>query len=46
VVLYRDQQLDKAIALWNRVLAIAPNYEPAVAYRARALELKQRLKQY
>lgn len=46
VVLYRDQQLDKAIALWNRVLAIAPDYEPAVAYRARALELKQRLKQY
>ena len=46
VVLYRDQQLDKAIALWNRVLAIAPDYEPAIAYRARALELKQRLKQY
>lgn len=46
IVLYRDQQLDQAIALWNRVLAIAPDYEPAVAYRARALELKQRLKQY
>lgn len=46
VVLYRDQQLDQAIALWNRVLAIAPDYEPAIAYRARALELKQRLKQY
>jgi tetratricopeptide (TPR) repeat protein len=46
MVLYRDQQLDQAIALWNRVLAIAPDYEPAVVYRARALELKQRLKQY
>jgi len=46
VVLYRDQQLDNAIALWNHVLAIAPDYEPAIAYRARALELKQRLKQY
>ena len=46
IVLYRDQQLDPAIALWDRVLAIDPNYEPAVAYRARALELKQRLKQF
>ena len=46
IVLYRDQQLDPAIALWARVLAIDPNYEPAVAYRARALELKQRLKQF
>jgi tetratricopeptide (TPR) repeat protein len=46
IVLYRDQQLDQAIVLWNRVLAIAPGYEPAVVYRARALELKQRLRQY
>ncbi len=46
IVLYRDQQLDPAIALWDRVLAIDPHYEPAVAYRARALELKQRLKQF
>lgn len=46
IVLYRDQRLDQAIALWDRVLAIDPNYEPAVAYRARALELKQRLKQF
>ncbi|GGY21090.1 hypothetical protein GCM10008098_12230 [Rhodanobacter panaciterrae] len=45
IVLYRDQQLDQAIALWDRVLAINPNYEPAVIYRARALELKHRLKQ-
>jgi len=46
IVLYRDQQLDQAIALWNRVLAIEPDFEPATAYRARALELKQRLKQF
>lgn len=46
IVLYRDQQLDQAIALWDRVLAIEPDFEPATAYRARALELKQRLKQY
>lgn len=46
IVLYRDQKLDPAIALWDRVLVIDPSYEPAVAYRARALELKQRLKQF
>lgn len=45
IVLYRDQQLDPAIALWDRVLAVDPGYEPAMVYRARALELKQRLKQ-
>jgi tetratricopeptide (TPR) repeat protein len=45
IVLYRDQQLNPAIALWDRILAINPHYEPAVIYRARALELKQRLKQ-
>lgn len=46
IVLYRDQHLDQAIALWDRVLAIDPNYEPAVIYRARALDLKARLKQF
>lgn len=46
IVLYRDQQLDPAIALWDHVLAIDPGYEPATVYRARALELKQRLKQF
>lgn len=45
IVLYRDQQLDPAIALWDRVLRLDPSYEPAMVYRARALELKQRLKQ-
>jgi tetratricopeptide (TPR) repeat protein len=46
IVLYRDQQLDPAIALWDRVLAIDPGYEPAIVYRTRALELQRRLKQY
>lgn len=46
IVLYRDQKLDAAIALWDHVLAIDPGYEPATVYRARALELKQRLKQF
>ncbi|MBU6249207.1 MAG: LysM peptidoglycan-binding domain-containing protein [Xanthomonadaceae bacterium] len=45
IVLYRDQQLAPAIALWDRVLTIRPDYEPAIAYRARALELQRRLKQ-
>lgn len=46
VVLYRDQKLDPAIALWDRVLAIDPGFEPAIIYRTRALELKNRLKQF
>jgi len=45
IVLYRDQRLDQAIALWDRVLAIDPKFEPAIVYRTRALELKHRLKQ-
>lgn len=45
VLLYRDQKLDQAIALWDHVLDIDPGYERAVIYRARAVELKQRLKQ-
>lgn len=45
IVLYRDQKLDQAIALWDRVLSINPAYEPALIYRARALALQRRLKQ-
>lgn len=45
VVLYRDQKLDQAIALWDRILAVDPGYERAVIYRARALELQHRLNQ-
>ena len=42
---FRQQSLDQAIALWDKALAIDPNYEPALGYRARALELQHRLKQ-
>lgn len=46
MVFYLDQHLDQAIALWNRILVVDPGYEPAVVYRTRALELRQRLQQY
>lgn len=42
---YRKQNLDQAIALWDKALAIDPNYEPALGYRARAMELKKRMNQ-
>jgi len=45
IVLYRDQHLDQAITLWDRALAIDPKFEPAIIYRARAMELQLRLKQ-
>lgn len=45
IVLYRDQKLSQAIGLWNKILAIDPDYEPAIIYRARARELQSRLKQ-
>ena len=45
IVLYRDQQLAPAISLWDRALAIDPQFEPALIYRARAKELQRRLKQ-
>ena len=44
ILRYRNQRLDEAIALWNRVLAIDPAFEPARSYRARARELQRRLK--
>ncbi|MBN2872707.1 MAG: hypothetical protein JXJ30_07340 [Halothiobacillaceae bacterium] len=43
VLRYRNQELDQAIALWDRVLAIDPSFEPARSYRARARELQRRL---
>lgn len=45
IVLYRDQKLSQAIALWDKILAIDPDYEPAIIYRARARELQSRLNQ-
>jgi tetratricopeptide (TPR) repeat protein len=43
MVEYRKQNLDKAIDLWDSVLAMDPNHELAKLYRARALELKEKL---
>lgn len=43
VVRYRNQQLDEAIALWDKALKLDPGFEQARGYRTRALELKRRL---
>jgi len=43
MLLYRQQDLDGAIAIWDRVLELNPNHELAIIYRARAVELKHRL---
>jgi len=43
LLLYRNQKLDQAIKLWDRVLAIDPEFSHARTYRARAVELKKRL---
>lgn len=40
---YRKQNLDKSITLWDAVLALDPNHELAKLYRARAIELKEKL---
>lgn len=40
---YRKQNLDKAIDLWDRVLLLDPAHELAKLYRARAVELKDKL---
>jgi len=40
---YRAQDLDKAISLWDQVLAIDPDYENASLYRSQAIELKEKL---
>jgi tetratricopeptide (TPR) repeat protein len=41
--LYSKQQLLEAVEYWDRVLEIDPNHEMAKLYRARALELQERL---
>ncbi|MEO1082262.1 MAG: LysM domain-containing protein [Pseudomonadota bacterium] len=41
---YRSQDLDRAIGLWNRILAADPGYESALLYRSQAEALKERLK--
>ena len=43
MVEYGKQNLDQAIALWDRVLAMLPSHANAKLYRARAVDLKSRL---
>ena len=40
---YRKQNLEKSIDLWDRVLALDSTHELAKLYRARAVELKDKL---
>ncbi|MEW8027264.1 MAG: tetratricopeptide repeat protein [Candidatus Thiodiazotropha sp.] len=41
--LFRKQELDEAIAYWNKILQLNPNHPLAPGYKARALEMKQQL---
>ena len=41
---YRDQELDQAIELWQRVQSLAPNFESAQIYLERAQALRDRLR--
>ena len=43
-VAFRQQELDEAIAKWDVVLEVDPNHSNAQAYRAQAIELRERLK--
>ena len=44
MIFFRRQDLDAALGVWDtKVLAIDPTYEPALLYRAQAIELKERL---
>lgn len=43
VILYRNQELDAAITLWDQALSIDPDFQPAQGYRTRAEELRRRL---
>ena len=40
---FRAQELEKAITLWDKVLALDPEHSNALVYRAQALELQDRL---
>ena len=45
MVLYRKQELSRAIEIWDDVLKLDPNHELARQYRAKALELKRKIEQ-
>jgi tetratricopeptide (TPR) repeat protein len=40
---WRDQQVSEAVRLWQRVLEIDPDFEPAVVYLERARRVQRRL---
>lgn len=40
---WRDQQVNDAVRLWQRVLLINPDFEPATVYLERARRVQQRL---
>jgi len=40
---FRAQDLDSAIALWDKVLDIDPDYENVILQRSQAIELKKKL---
>lgn len=40
---FRKQELDPAIALWDKILSLDPGHTLASGYKARALEMKQKL---
>jgi tetratricopeptide (TPR) repeat protein len=44
--LFRKQDLDEAIAFWNKILKLNPNHPLAAGYKARALEMKQQLQKF
>lgn len=44
IIRYRNQQLDEALAFWDKALALDPQFAPAQGYRLRALELKRRVR--
>lgn len=43
---YRRQELDNAIQTWDHLLSIDPDHEQAKLYRARAIDLRERLKKF
>ncbi|WP_455209940.1 tetratricopeptide repeat protein [Kaarinaea lacus] len=45
MVLYRKQELSRAIEIWDDVLKLDPGHELAKQYRARALELQRKIEQ-
>lgn len=40
---WRDQEIERAVRLWERVLAVDPDFEPATVYLERARRARRRL---